>query len=329
MSSCPINNSARVIPVIPVQPLESVRAANYFAPHKTTADVSFVQHTPTLPWSSPVKAAGDETGAVSMLIALVNSLFTQLMTLVSDKKDKTLPLVPPQPQVQPQPQPKPQPQVQPQVMPRVLPEPVKPGSAATIAGLSDKRNGAKPGNIWSGFRQGPDGNCVTVSAIKAAMHKFGQSPTDIYKEVKKDATGYRVTMRDDVVVTLSDRELVDGARGAKFYGEDKGMLKDAQFLFAVSAKRAQMENNDRTAGKSFSAAIRSLNDGEDESGPGEGFKRLGLQKHMRKVSVRDLANGMVGMCNRTRHSVAVINGHEELWGKEGRAPTRGDAIALV
>ncbi len=321
MSSCPINNSARVIPVIPVQPLESVRAGNYSAPHKTTAEVTFVQHTPTLPRRSSVKAAGDETGAVSMLIALVNSLFTQMMTLVSDKKDQTLPLVPPQP--------KPQPKVQPQVTPGVLPEPFKPGSNATIAGLSDKRNGAKPANIWSGFRQGPDGNCVTVSAIKAAMHKFGQSPTDIYKDVKKDGTGYRVTMRDDVVVTLSDRELVDGARGAKFVGQDKGMLKDAQFLFAVSAKRAYMENNDRTAGKSFNAAVRSLNDGEDESGPGEGFKRLGLQKHMRTVSVRDLANGMVGMCNRTGHSVAVINGHEELWGREGRSPTRGNAIALI
>jgi hypothetical protein len=35
------------------------------------------------------------------------------------------------------------------------------------------------------------------------------------------------------------------------------------------------------------------------------------------------------MVNRTGHSVAVINGIEELYGKKGGAPRRGDAIALV
>lgn len=217
----------------------------------------------------------------------------------------------------------------------VLPEPVlKPTSfrndpAGYIPGLSMKRSGARADDIWGGFRQGPSGNCVTVSAIKAAMHRFGQSPTDIYKEVTKMPGGYRVVMRDDFTLSLADHELKRGARGAKFVGADKGMLKDAQFLYAVSAKRAQMENNDGTAGRSFEAAISSLNDREDESGPGEAFKRLGLSKHMRPVSVRDLARGQVGMCNRSGHSVAVINGREELWGRRAKAPTHGDAIALV
>ncbi|MBV4480629.1 CsgG/HfaB family protein [Pseudomonas sp. SWRI124] len=170
---------------------------------------------------------------------------------------------------------------------------------------------------------------MTVSAIKAAMYRFGQSPTDIFKEVTKTSGGYQVVMRDDFQLTLTDRELAEGARAARFVGADKGMLKDAQFLFAVSAKRAQMENNDRTAGRSFQAAIRSLNNGEDETGPGEGFMRLGLKKHMKKVSVRDLANGQLGMCNRAMHSVAVINGREELWGRQGSAPTRGQAVALI
>ena len=161
------------------------------------------------------------------------------------------------------------------------------------------------------------------------MYRFGQSPTDIYQSVRKEGDGYRVTMRDDFVLTLTDRELAEGAWGARFTGPDGGMLKDAQFLFAVSAKRAQMENNDRTAGRSYQAAIRSLNDGEDEFGPGEGLKRLGLRKHMRSVDVRELARGQLGMCNRTGHSVAVINGREELWGQQGSAPTRGQAIALI
>ncbi|MGB3122788.1 MAG: hypothetical protein WBB95_03185, partial [Pseudomonas sp.] len=107
------------------------------------------------------------------------------------------------------------------------------------------------------------------------------------------------------------------------------MLQDAQFLYAVSAKRAQMENNDGTASRSFHAAMLSLNDKEDEYGPGEGLKRLGLSKHMRTVNVRELARGQVGISNRSGHSVAVINGREELWGQPGFAPTHGNAIALV
>ncbi|KTC44025.1 hypothetical protein AO262_32885 [Pseudomonas fluorescens ABAC62] len=195
--------------------------------------------------------------------------------------------------------------------------------------MSSKRHGAKPENIWSGFRQGPDGNCMTVSAIKAAMYRFGQSPTDIFQQVTKVSEGYRVVMRDGFALTLTDRELIEGTRGSRFKGDDPGMLKDAHFLFAVSAKRAQMENNDRTASRSYQAAVRSLNDGEGESGHGESLQRLGLSKHMRTVRVRDLAAGQLGICNRDRHSVAVIDGREEYYGRRGLVPTRGFAVALM
>lgn len=268
--------------------------------------------------------AGDGITSVASLAALFNSFFTRLINILSGEKDKAVPVIPPHPLVNlpvtPAPVPAP--------APTPLPQPRR-DVPAHIPNLSDKRNRAKPDNIWSGFRQGPDGNCVTVSAIKAAMHKFGQSPTDIYKEVLKTPGGYRVTMCDDVVVSLTDQELKAGAASSRFIGPDKGMLKDAQFLFSVSAKRAQNENNDGWARRSYGAALKSLNDGEDEWGPGEGFKRLGLRKHMRTVNVRELADGQVGMCNRARHSVAVINGREELWGRQGAQPTRGDAIALV
>jgi hypothetical protein len=206
---------------------------------------------------------------------------------------------------------------------------VRPTPAPDIPGLSDKRNGEKPADIWGGFRQGPDGNCVTVSAIKAAMYKFGQSPTDIFKHVRKDGDKYHVIMRDDKLVTLTDQELAQAARSSRFIGSDKGMLKDAQFLFAVSAKRAQMENNDGTAGRSYQAALLSLNNGEDETGPGEGFLRLGLRQHMRTVHFSQLAKGQLGMCNRTGHSVAVIEGYEEMYGRKGRRPTQGQAVALI
>jgi hypothetical protein len=314
MSCCSIKSVARVVDVRQVLPPNALVVTNEVVPPGTLAGIDYASTTQV---KEPLGAAtvGDNPAAINTLVALFTSFFTQLINLISDKKDKVIPDVSPKPEIKP----------------RVVPEPEQPRPevATHIPGLSDKRKGAKPGNIWSGFRQGPDGNCVTVSAIKAAMYKFGQSPTDIFKEVRREGSGYRVTMRDDYVLTLTDRELAVGARGSLFVGPDAGMLKDAQFLFAVSAKRAHMENNDGTADRSFEAGVHSLNNGEDERGPGEGFLRLGLRKHMRRVSVRELANGQLGMCNRTGHSVAVINGREELWGKQGSAPTRGDAIALV
>ena len=215
--------------------------------------------------------------------------------------------------------------------PEVPPTPtrVTPDSQVdSLADLSSKRDGAKADDIFGGFRQGPGGNCVTVSAIKAAMAKFGQSPTDIFKEVRKEQDGYQVIMRDGYALHLSQQELAEGTRASRFVGRDKEVLKDAHFLFAVSAKRAQLENNDGYAARSFKHALRSLNDGEDEYGPGEGLLRLGLSRHIESVPVSELAAGELGMVNRKGHSVAVINGVEELYGRKGRTPRRGEAVAL-
>lgn len=201
----------------------------------------------------------------------------------------------------------------------------------SIHGLSTKRNGVKPNNIWDGFRQGKLGNCVTVSAIKAAMAKFGQSPTDIFKSVEKVAQGYKVVMRDNFELQLKQSELDQASLRSGFVLlNDWGMLKDAYFLFACSAKRAQMENNDGWARRSFGAAIDSLNDREDEWGPGEGLKRLGLKDHMQRVPALALADrSLIGMVNRRGHSVAVVDGREENYGRQGRQPTDGQAIALI
>lgn len=183
--------------------------------------------------------------------------------------------------------------------------------------------GQKPKDIWGGFRQGPDGNCVTVSAIKAAMMRFGQKPTDIFTEVKSVKGGYEIAMRDGFKLQLSESELQMGISGSQFQGYDQEMLRDAHFLFAVSAKRAQMENNDGTAARSFSQAIKTLNDGEYSR---EGLLRLGLKSHIKTVPLSDLLNGMIGTVERRGHSVAVIEGVEELWGKRGSTPYKPETI---
>lgn len=179
--------------------------------------------------------------------------------------------------------------------------------------------GKKPDNIWSGFSQGPDGNCVTVSSIKAAMMQFGQKPTDIYKSVKETANGYEVVMRDsDKVYKLSKDELKQAATYARFKGDDPQMITDANFLYAMSAKRAQVEGNsgspgehDRFATRSFADAMQSLNDGEYSR---EGLDRLGLKGHYRPATDSDLRSSKVGTVEYGGHSMAVINGRIELWG---------------
>ncbi|MGZ9705691.1 hypothetical protein ACXX81_06585 [Pseudomonas sp. GNP013] len=195
--------------------------------------------------------------------------------------------------------------------------------------VSTKAVGEQPDDIWRGFRQSNQGNCVTVAAIKVAMARFGQSPVSIFERVQRAPRGYDVTLRDGHTLSVSNQELSQAAREARFKGADAGMLKDANFLFAVSAKRAQEQNNDGTAGASFSAAINSLNDGEDEQETGEALKRLGLSRYVRKTSVAALACGQLGMINTDAHSVAVIGGHEELWGRRGGGPREGEAVALV
>lgn len=186
--------------------------------------------------------------------------------------------------------------------------------------------GKKPDNIWSGFSQGPDGNCVTVSAIKAAMMRYGQKPTDVFKEVKETSAGYDVTMRDGFKLSLTRNEVREAATHARFKGDDPAMMTDANFMYAASAKRAQMENNDGTAGRSFMAAMNSLNDGEYSR---EGLDRLGLRGLYRPATDADLRSSKIGTVEYGGHSMAVINGRVELWGQRGGVPNSGIATVLI
>lgn len=196
--------------------------------------------------------------------------------------------------------------------------------------------GREAGNIWSGFKQGPDGNCVTVSAIKAAMMKFGQKPTDIFKDVKASGDGYDVQMRDGFPLHLSKGELQQAAQQARFLGNDPAMMTDANFLYAASAKRAHIEGNngfgygnDHNAKRSYMDALVSLNDGEHAS---EGLDRLGLKGLYRQSSSGELGSGALGVVNYGGHSMAVIGGQIELWGGRGGRPQRedwGQAYAFI
>ena len=167
------------------------------------------------------------------------------------------------------------------------------------------------GKIWDGFYQGVQSNCVTVSAIKAAIIRFGQVPSGIYKHIQVTEQGFDVLMRDSFRVQLTHDEVRQAAAASTFRGTDPQLLDYANFLYAVSAKRAQWENNDFRGRQSYSVALETLNDGEH---PGEALRRLGLYGYLRESTVEALAGGAVGTLADSAHSVAVINGTLDLYG---------------
>lgn len=186
----------------------------------------------------------------------------------------------------------------------------KPRSSATAYPVPASQ---KPSDIWSGFYQGAPRNCVTVSAIKAAMMRFGQRPGDIYRQVASVPGGYEVTMRDGFTLMLTHEQLSKARQASGWQGGDQALLDDANFLYAVSARRAQLENNDSRANQSFDVAMETLNDGEY---PGQALRRLGLAAYLRQSNVNELANGAIGTLAGNGHSVAVIDGVLDFYGEK-------------
>ena len=172
--------------------------------------------------------------------------------------------------------------------------------------------GIKPTDIFKDFYQLAEGNCVTISAIKAAMMRFGHNPYGIYKTIEATDSGYRIVMRDGFKLHITHDELKQAKAGANF-GTDRpnDVLVNAQFLYAVSAKRAYLENNDGEANKSFAAAIRSLNDGEY---PGQALRRLGLKDFVAPATLQDFLNGAIGTVNSGFHSMAAVGGFVDSYG---------------
>lgn len=191
----------------------------------------------------------------------------------------------------------------------------------------------KPEDLVAGFSQsGGTANCVTIAEMKATMQKFG-GPSQIYSSIEKTGDGFDVTMKDNPgkKYHVTNEELQYASSHSGFKGNNEQMLKDANFMYAVSAKRAQGEGNDgkRFANNSsgFAKAMHSLNDFENAK---EGFDRLGIGHRVRRSSAQELANGAIGALLRDQHSVAIINGREDNYGKTGRRPTRQDvALKLV
>jgi hypothetical protein len=205
--------------------------------------------------------------------------------------------------------------LQPEVDSKPLPAPLSNNRSVNHGEFlkgTPSNTGIKPNDIFKDFYQLAEGNCVTISAIKAAMMKFGHNPHGIYKTIEASDTGYRIVMRDGFKLHITHDELRQAKAGANF-GADRpnDVLVNAQFLYAVSAKRAYLENNDGEANKSFAAAMRSLNDGEY---PGQALRRLGLKNFVAPATITDFMNGAIGTISSSFHSMAVVDGCLDSYG---------------
>ncbi|MDQ7827345.1 MAG: hypothetical protein RDV48_31415 [Candidatus Eremiobacteraeota bacterium] len=177
-------------------------------------------------------------------------------------------------------------------------------------------NGTNPkkwGNLISSWRQGSEGNCVSVATIKAAMHKWGNQ---VFNKAQKNADGsYDLTLKDGKNVKVSADELKTATRMSSFRGSGEE-LDYANLCYAAMAKRA-LENRHEGA-SSFARACHSLNNGEQIEYP---IKLLGIQDHTKKISTRDIPNHEIAITWNSGHCLYATNGKVDGYGRE-TAPSR-------
>lgn len=196
------------------------------------------------------------------------------------------------------------------------------GGDSVRAGL---KAGKDTGDVFAGFFQGRNGNCATVSAIKAMMERYGKKETDLFKDVKETKNGYHITLKDGSEVNLTRQEMEAAERHAGFKGNDPVMKKTAVLAYATSAKKAQEANHENSK-YDFSKALDSLGNGEHTK---DAFIRLGMKDHIRQGAVSDLQNGRLGIIEKdvagpgTAHSMVVVGGVEDHWGSKGGRVQRG------
>ncbi|WP_248752031.1 hypothetical protein [Pseudomonas sp. MWU15-20650] len=116
---------------------------------------------------------------------------------------------------------------------------------------------------------------------------------------------------------VTNDELAYAASCSGFTGNNQTILNAANFMYAVSAKRAQLENNDGFAAHSFRAAVDSLNTWEHTQ---EGLNRLGLQNYVQQTTAQALINGAPGVMAENNHVFTVLNGKTDNYGHVGYTP---------
>jgi hypothetical protein len=153
--------------------------------------------------------------------------------------------------------------------------------------ISSKRNGERPADVHMGLYTGrpfmQQREIATFAdSIKLIMLKYGQSPTDIFSTLKPSGDGYEVKFRDGFELKLSREEISLATQYADFEGKDKGMIDDANFLYAAYIKRQSLDPKGAAFGKGFEAALLISSNGRTVKNVLEG---MGMAHSMRLVMV--------------------------------------------
>ena len=183
--------------------------------------------------------------------------------------------------------------------------------------------------VIEGWEQTSKGNCVTVAAIKAAQMTFGPQPVNqedptlvIFSECTPlPDGGMHIVMRDGFELTVSESEFRSAALSSRFR-MDKGrddLLDNADKLYAVAAKRAQIEGNDGFAPgqMSYARSLQGLEDGEITANVMEQVGRLGLKDHAQKTPRSELKNHKSTLSSGEGHAYFVSEGQRDFYGRVG------------
>gem|GEM_PF-2372317 len=190
----------------------------------------------------------------------------------------------------------------------------------------DPANNTNPrrwGDLVGSWRQGAEGNCVSVATIKAAMQKYGNN---VFKSTERTPDGgYNLTLQDGKKVSVSAQELETANRMNRFVGN--GAERDyANLCYAAMAKRA-LENGHEGA-RTFARACHSLNNGEAVEYP---MNLLGLKGKYKRISLNDMKNHDSVITWNHNHCLYANNGRVDGYGRATSASRWGlhGAYALI
>lgn len=172
-------------------------------------------------------------------------------------------------------------------------------------------NGEVARNIIQSFRQGGEGNCVSIAIIKAGIEVFGVG--GLFRVTERQGAVTVIT-KDGKEMELSQIELEQARDGSHFIClEDENIFNYANFAFAVMAKYAQQDGNDSFGPNemTFEQAIGTLNNGENYL---EGPRWLGLKSHVKNIGrkYRWQYPGCVGAS--AKHCFFMSYGYEDQYG---------------
>lgn len=172
--------------------------------------------------------------------------------------------------------------------------------------------------IFNAFKQGnvnEGGNCVSIALIKAAYSKYGSE--NVFKNIQEVNETYKVTMRDDTVVTFTKDELKIVSERANFKLKDSTEFsikfkEFAEFCYTAMCKKVQILENYET----LDSAITDLNNGYTTKFSnvllGLKFKKL---KPKRAIRIDQLEHLVI---YNTYHAVYASNGYyDECWNESG------------